>query len=211
MTPGNPAYYPTGWEEACFDDSVTHSPPPPYPVPGDPALQKALDLLQATHPGRYDNETTARLFKRMNRDRHIDDLGYDVRGLRTFVYQSNQIAAFYFVRLPRANNLDVEKAYCLTAGVKSTVTPVVLYSQLVSMCQWLYSKTPGLQLEIVNAERHLKHIAKDSAGAQLLADAFQKAASQTARPKISDLPDYESESKDPWFPPVKRWLLDVAP
>lgn len=208
-----PVVYPTDWLEACFTEA-DQAQPPDY---ADVKLNVALKLLQDTHGDRYDKLNINGLHSRMEKDRATGIDGNTVRGLRVFVFKYDasgglgaekaKIAAFFFVRL---KNPRIEKAYCMTVGVDQAMSGAVAYSQLKKICKFMQTQPEnrGIQLEVVNSERHLKHVRKDSS---VLGDVLDNDAA-AASPLLVYLSEYESGSgdvahSDPWFPSVKRWLI----
>jgi hypothetical protein len=147
------------------------------------------------------------------------------------------LAVFFFVRLRTQPAIvdgggmviqqAVTAAYCATLGVNTTVDPSnppptasTVYTQLQCICWYMQNVPPAtptppaanLPLEFVNSERDLSNIAGDSDAAKLLVAVYH--LDQTTNAFLAVPPiEYQSgfgdpAHMDPWFPPIKRWLIN---
>lgn len=185
---------PAGWDE------IAKTAP-------DTEIAAALALLNTTFPKRYLHFNVAKLRAKMEHERDNNDgNGAEalVSSLRLFRHTTNavvDITLFFFLRY-----VTKPRAYCISVGVKDTVTQATLHGELVAMCRYLQNEQSQLSgvstIDIVSHKQNLAADLDETANATIVAGAFTLAQNQLFYRDIIQL-------DCPWPSELYRW--EVAP
>ena len=127
-----------------------------------------------------------------------------VSSLRLFRHTTNavvDIVLFFFLRY-----ITQPRAYCISPGVKDTVSPATFYAELVAMCRFLQNEQSQMSgvstIDIVSHKQDLAADLDETANAIVVAGAFTLAKNQLFYRDIIQL-------DCPWPTELYRW--EVAP